>query len=270
MVAGPKKLREPATVVLLLVVVLRLVLAVLELVRSFQDLDRAGPSGLVPGDSVGGSAATVLFFSSTDALNLVVLALLVGGCVLWSTTPRARQLTLAALLVTAALVVVSAVDLVVLVLAGRGAPNVGEAALLALLALPVPVLALIALAQLRGSLSAARAERQREISAPPAEAAAPALGARAEPEAEPEHQPVWQPDQAAGAAWLTAGEAASGAAASRWGTPGDSGGWQPQPSGVAPSAPAAARPASTKTPQEPTAGPAEPPGSHRSDWRPGG
>jgi hypothetical protein len=269
MVAVPKKLREPVTIVLLAVMVLRLVLAVVELVRSIQHLDRDGPSGLLSGDSgSGGSAAAVLFFSSTDALNVVVLALLVGACVLWSPTPRARQLSLAALLVTSAVVVVSAIDVVVLVLAGPGAAGWWEAALAALLALALPVLALVALAQLRRALRSADTE-PGEISAGPAQADTPALEAGSEPGVDPDHQPVWQPDQAAGAAWLTAGEAASGAAASRWGTPGDSGGWQPQPSGASPGAtpgpvgPPARSPGSPTEPAGPaaTAGPVGPGGS---------
>ncbi|HEX8487488.1 MAG TPA: hypothetical protein VF642_03005 [Propionibacteriaceae bacterium] len=234
MLAVPKKLREPVTVVLLIVLVLRLVLAVVELVRSVQDLNGDGPTGMVSGDPVGASAAAVLFFSSTDVLNVVVLALLVGACALWSPIPRAPQLTLAALLVTAALVAVSAIDLVVMVLARQGSPGLWTAALSAGLALVLPVLVLVVLAQLRRGLARDRDERRREIAAGPDQAATPALDARAEPEPDPEHQPVWQPDQAAGAAWLTAGEAASGAAASRWGSPGDSSGWQPQPSGVVP------------------------------------
>ncbi|MGJ6981396.1 hypothetical protein ACSDQ9_12835 [Aestuariimicrobium soli] len=44
--------------------------------------------------------------------------------------------------------------------------------------------------------------------------------------------PTWQPDQASGGAWLRAGDAASGASASTWGTPGassqGSASWQPQ------------------------------------------
>lgn len=45
-------------------------------------------------------------------------------------------------------------------------------------------------------------------------------------------QPRWQPDQASGGAWLRAGDAASGASASTWGTPGagsqGSASWQPE------------------------------------------
>ena len=48
---------------------------------------------------------------------------------------------------------------------------------------------------------------------------------------DPAKQPTWQPDEAAGAAWLKAGDAAAGAAATGWGTPGDAGGWLPGPKG---------------------------------------
>ncbi len=46
---------------------------------------------------------------------------------------------------------------------------------------------------------------------------------------DPQLQPTWQPDAAAGAAWTTAGDAAAGAPASGWGTPGESVGWHPIP-----------------------------------------
>lgn len=60
-----------------------------------------------------------------------------------------------------------------------------------------------------------------------AETGAPAaVTAGAEPQGQ---RPIWQPDQASGGAWTRAGDAASGASASAWGTPGSTtGGWQPQ------------------------------------------
>jgi hypothetical protein len=39
-------------------------------------------------------------------------------------------------------------------------------------------------------------------------------------------EPVWQADEASGVAWHTAGDAALGAPAAGWGTPGEAGGWQ--------------------------------------------
>lgn len=54
----------------------------------------------------------------------------------------------------------------------------------------------------------------------------PAAEPAALPPAEPTGRtPTWQPDKAAGAAWHTAGAAASGAAAADWGRPGERGGW---------------------------------------------
>ena len=49
-----------------------------------------------------------------------------------------------------------------------------------------------------------------ELPAPPVQPGPP----------DPQLQPTWQPDAAAGAAWLTAGDAAAGAPATGWGTPG--------------------------------------------------
>ena len=44
----------------------------------------------------------------------------------------------------------------------------------------------------------------------------------------PAQRPTWQPNQASGGGWNRAGDAASGASASTWGTPGQQpGGWQP-------------------------------------------
>jgi hypothetical protein len=50
-----------------------------------------------------------------------------------------------------------------------------------------------------------------------------------ESQPDPELQPTWQPDAAAGAAWHTAGDAASGRPAAGWGSPESSSGWQPAP-----------------------------------------
>ena len=54
---------------------------------------------------------------------------------------------------------------------------------------------------------------------------------QADPGAPAGQQPTWQPEQASGGAWNRAGDAATGAGASNWGTPGQqSQGWQPSAS----------------------------------------
>ena len=55
--------------------------------------------------------------------------------------------------------------------------------------------------------------------------------AQPQPQSQPQNQPTWQPDQASGGAWNRADDAATGAAASAWGTPGSQNqGWQPSAS----------------------------------------
>jgi hypothetical protein len=85
------------------------------------------------------------------------------------------------------------------------------------------VAVLVKLFQLQpGPLTAAPApalEPAPEVSVPELEPGPP----------DPRLQPTWQPDSAAGAAWLTAKDAAAGAPATGWGTPGEPAGWQPAP-----------------------------------------
>jgi hypothetical protein len=94
-----------------------------------------------------------------------------------------------------------------------------------LLDLVLPVLVVLGLAKL---LSRGPATEHATLPSPavvdsgPTESAQPAL-----PSAQLE--PVWQPDSASGVAWHTAGDAALGAPASRWGTPGEASGWHPLP-----------------------------------------
>jgi hypothetical protein len=101
-----------------------------------------------------------------------------------------------------------------------------------LLDLAVPVLALFGLGRLLAALPRpATGEHQQSLATGTADAEAPA---QLEAAPDPANEPTWQPDQAAGAAWLTAGDAAAGAAATGWGTPGETTGWEPRPSDPAP------------------------------------
>jgi hypothetical protein len=212
-----RRLREPAVVVLLVALALRLV------------LDVVGLAVVIDGGAGTGYPAGSAAVTGGDGLTLVVLAVLVGGCVLWSPTRHARVLTLAAA-VLAGLTV--AVYVVAVVGALAGSDTGGWAAVAgAVLALVVPLLVVVYLVTLwRGQPGAAShpqlAGRAQSVTAatPVSDEPTPALTSGPDPET----APVWQPDQAAGAAWLTAGDAAAGAAASRWGTPGDADGWQPQ------------------------------------------
>lgn len=208
------RLREPAAVVLLVVLALRITLAVAD----FAVLR----SGFGLGVALGSFAFTV-----TDALTVVVLVAVVGTCVVWSPTAHARALTRASLGVAGLSVLLALVAVVAwLVVVGGTGESFGNLTQL-VLALPVPALALVALSRLllvkpdtAGVPQAVTAVTDGADEASPA-----AIEARPDPE----HQPTWPVDEAAGAAWLTAGDAAAGASASRWGAPGDPGGWQPQP-----------------------------------------
>jgi hypothetical protein len=207
------RLREPAVVVVLVVLGLRLLLGV----ANFAAVDRR---------AVSSSSSLV-----TDADTVLVVAVLAGSCLLWAPTPHARPLALASIGIGGLGILASLVlDAVWLTSVEISAATLLDGARLVLV-LPVPVLSLVSLTQLLrahapsppapGPLSLERTadgdrETPREVAAQPADRVA---------------EPTWQPDQAAGAAWLTAGDAAAGAAASGWGTPGEAGGWVPQPDG---------------------------------------
>lgn len=85
---------------------------------------------------------------------------------------------------------------------------------------PVPTVLLAVLATVLG---------RHPAGSPPA--IEPAAGAEQEESTdagEPvalERRPSWAPDEASGAVWTTAGDAARGAEAQRWGTPGSGRGW---------------------------------------------
>jgi hypothetical protein len=90
-----------------------------------------------------------------------------------------------------------------------------------LLDLVVPVLVLLGLAKLLPRRPAANGTPLQSPSVPDAVSTETAPAALPNPQAEP----VWQPDAASGVAWHTAGDAALGAPASGWGTPGEASGW---------------------------------------------
>ena len=231
MVESLRKLREPAAVVLLVVLVLRLLVAV---------------AGLALLDDGGYSDAGAPFgAAATDSPTVVVLVLLVGTCALWSPTPHARTLVDLALVVIGLSTLLTVVAAVLWTVRAGADPGGGSWPVLAQLALSLalPVLALVGLARLRPGLRTSSAlTLEPGGSAPVAEHPPAQLEAAPDPRLEP----TWQPDQAAGAAWLTAGDAAAGAAASGWGSADAAPGWQPRSgeSGVG-------RPGAVPEPDEP-------------------
>lgn len=228
MVDTLKKLREPAALVLLAALALRLLMGVVS-VFVLASNDRL--------DSFTAAARSVASWV-TDPFALVVLAGLVAACVLVDRTPRARQLTLFALVLAAA-----GIGLTFLFgligLAAEGGINRLPNFLVFLADLAIPVLVAVVLLKLLQGQPAP--VRQQALQAGPYGQGQYGQGQygqagqgqgsqppyrQGQPQQNP-NQPTWQPDQAAGASWNTAGDAASGAAASGWGTPGESGGWNP-------------------------------------------
>jgi len=100
-----------------------------------------------------------------------------------------------------------------------------------LLDLVVPVLVVVGLATLlRGRRAAAHTSLPSPaVVQPAATDSAPAGSSGSAATSLPSGQqlePVWQPDEASGVAWHTAGDAALGVPAAGWGTPGEASGWQ--------------------------------------------
>ena len=212
--------REPAVMVVVVVLLVRLVLLAASALTSART-----------GGSLASAAASLASRQLGDPTPYVVLAAVVLACHLRPATAHARPLALLALavsglglLLAVALAVygstVSTAPLRHLDLADRLAGAV------------VPLLAVLLLGLL--------ATGPRE-----APAGQPALADRpAEPEPEPVPeppaldpalQPTWAPDVASGAAWTTAGDAASGRPASGWGTPTGTG-WEAPGARPAPAA----------------------------------
>lgn len=197
--------REPAVVVVLLVLLLRLVLVVTFAVSTFR-------LGATPAPDAAYLASRQL----GDPTPYVVLAALVLACHLRPVTTHAR--TLAAL----ALGVAGVGLLLVLGLAVYGyttyaAPFSQLDLIDRLAAAVVPLLAVLAL----GLLAARPRPPSQDVATPALEQ----VEVKQEPVPDPALQPTWAPDAAAGAAWTTAGDAASGRPATGWGTPAGTG-WE--------------------------------------------
>jgi hypothetical protein len=196
--------REPAVVVVGLALLVRL-----GLVLAF------AASTLRAGVDAAPDAAYLASRQLADPTPYVVLAALVLACHLRPVTPHARALAAGALAVAGVCL------LLVLGLAGYGyttyvAPFSQLDLADRLVALVVPVLAVVLL-----GLLAARPTSADPLRAPAADAAAdeePRPAGPGEPAPDPALEPTWTTDAAAGAAWTTAGEAASGRPATGWGT----------------------------------------------------
>jgi len=217
--------REPAVVVVTGALLLRLVLVVVF-------ASRAARLGL----SAPADAAYLASRQLSEPLIFVVLALLVVSCHGRPPTRHARAVTALALVVAG----LSLLLAVVLGLSGYRAYTPPFSQLdfaQRLVDLVVPLAAVTALVLLlRRPVRAAPA---------PTPAAEPEPEAVADPDAEtapdPQLEPTWQPDAAAGAAWFTAGDAASGRPAAGWGSPEAPSGWQPaRPLPASPTEPPAA------------------------------
>ena len=195
--------REPAAFVALGLLLANLVLIVLAVV-----LDD-GP--------VVDVAARLSYPAALPGL-IVLLAMLVLSCVL-GRSPHARLLTGLSVLSTA-LAGVVAVALAIADLA-VGGPSTLIELLPGVAALSVSLVAfglLIILWRRLPGPARERAAGDRDRLEPD----------QPEPElVDPQQQPTWPTDQAAGAAWRTAGDAAAGAPAADWGGPSEAEGWGP-------------------------------------------
>lgn len=245
MIESLRRLREPAAIVVLAVLGVRLLLGLI----TFSYLQ-------IVGTDSAASLAVARFTASdtiTDAFTVVVLGLLVASCVLVEPTPHARTLTWLAVVIAGAGILLALVSSITWLVTVGGVTVVGDLFRL-LIGLPISVVALVGLLRLlRGQPKPAKAarqavgvrvdgdnsDRQQELGSGPDK-----------PAQEDENQPTWQPDQAVGAAWHTAGEAAAGAAASGWGTPGDPGGWRPASGGPPESGRQVGRPELEERPRE--------------------
>lgn len=214
MVESLKKLREVSAFVVLGVLALNLLLGVIGVIITGADL------GI-------GLAASAYANVSTMGLPLVLLTALVASCVLIEErTKNARLLTLLSLVVIGIGLLIAFVTSVIGLVSGS---VVGF--LTTLVSFAIPVLAVLFLWRLfQGQPAPVRQVAPQAL--PPNQGGYPYPQQPQPPQQMPapqygHQQPTWQPDQASGAAWHTADQAASGASASGWGAPGEVGGWQP-------------------------------------------
>jgi hypothetical protein len=200
-------LREPATVVALLGLGLHLVLTLAYLL-------------------VAPTSDDVLLADLAVGLSNPLLLALPAGlavtCWMADVTPRASGLTLCGLLLTAAVLAVTAGLLIAGVVR---APVDAAAGLLSILLRGIPGLTVGVIAL---TVFITLLQRPSVVTAPAAEVAEPPRVSAAPP-ADPQLQPGWSPDTAVGAVWRRAGDAAAGAPATGWDTTPETTGWGPIP-----------------------------------------
>jgi hypothetical protein len=228
--------REPAVLVVIAALLLRLVLVTVFAATSAR-LGLARPA----------AAASLASRQLSEPMIFVVLAALVVSCHLQPVTRRVRLLTAVALVV-AGLTVLLALVLALLGFRASSPPFSQLDLAERLVDLVVPLLAV-------GGLAVLVSRPRRAPDAVPALAPAPQQEEETpvleEAQPDPELQPTWQADAAAGAAWYTAGDAASGRPAAGWGSPESSSGWQPTPQLPRPAAePGVSDPAASHPPDE--------------------
>ena len=205
-------MREPAAFIVLAVLWLQLLINLVEF--------------FIYGSELHGSsakAALVISAQMPQTLTVLLLGLLVASCVLADRTRHAHLLVLLALISTV-VTILAASSLGVMGIVAESMTKVLDLVEL-LLPIVVGVLVVLALARLlpTSATQGGEPEPPAVTDVSPAEAVPPpALPSSRQ-------EPVWQPDAASGVAWSSAGDAAVGAPAAGWGTPGESGGWYPIP-----------------------------------------
>ncbi len=208
-----RRWREPLAVILLIVAGIRLLVGI-----------AAVP---VLADDGYGSFATAALFQAGRTFDLVLLLVtagVAGSCLLTPATPRAKVIVTIAVIETAAAVLVSVgYGLIGLLSDSTGK---GIETIYLLLGLVLPVFAVIGLLTLLRVTPATS-------TAPPV--LAPPMTSVVEPP--PALPAAWQPEQATGRVWNTAGDAARGAPGSGWAEEGGGAGWQPIPGPAEPPRP---------------------------------
>jgi hypothetical protein len=164
-----------------------------------------------------------------ETLTILVLGLIVASCAVGERTAHAGMLTVLAV-IGSALSILTSVTLAIIAPAS-GPESTVIAWLDLLLDLVVPVLVILGLATLLTRQSTAQQTIAQSPASTDTEPTDPGPAALPSTQLEP----TWQLDAASGVAWHTAGDAAVGAPASGWGTPGEASGWHPNPDDEDPS-----------------------------------
>jgi hypothetical protein len=198
------RLREPVAWALLVTVAVRALLS-LAVVASLAP----------PGADPLSLAVSSIGAGAVDEVAVTVLAAVVAACI-FGRTPRARPLAVSAVVVCGTCLL-AALALTVFGFATARAASV-LVFVVRLTGLVVPALAVAVLIALLRVAPSAKPSRSVEPEARPAEPAP--TSTYAEPAG-------WEPEEASGAAWHSAGAAAAGVPASGWGRSDHPDGWDP-------------------------------------------